>query len=516
MTVTPASFLPTLLDLLGPPRPLEEGQRPDGDFAPRLMIDGEVRDAADDGTFDNLNPATGETIGAVADGTSADLQAAVGAARRAFGQTRWRHDCDLRAKCLGQLHESLARHAAELRRALVLEIGCPVRLANGVQVDEAIEKFAFFVAAARSGGEEVHLADASSGGLRSIRRIAREPIGVVGAVTPWNIPLDISLAKIGGALAAGNAVVHKPAPDSPWTAAIVGRLVAEETDIPAGIFNVVMSSDHTLGAALTADPRVDAITFTGSTATGRRVMAAAAEEIKRVHLELGGKSPNLILDDVDFERVVPVAAALGCFNAGESCILPSRLLVPEAQLDRCIDLAAAGMNAVTVGDPLSVDTFMGPLINATHRERVLAAIEDGLGAGGEVVTGGGTPPHLDAGFYVEPTLIAGACPDSALIQQEIFGPVVCVQSYRDLDEALALANGTPFGLAAYVWSGDVDRAQGVARELRAGMVGINGGQFTGAEMPFGGVGQSGIGREWGALGVEEFQEVKTIATGVAR
>ncbi|UOY02262.1 aldehyde dehydrogenase family protein [Blastococcus sp. PRF04-17] len=289
------------------------------------------------------------------------------------------------------------------------------------------------------------------------------------------------------------------------------RLVAEETDIPAGVLNVVHSSDHSLGAQLTADPRVDAISFTGSTATGRKVMAAAADQLKRVHLELGGKSPSIVLDDADLERVVPLAAALGCFNAGQSCILPSRLLVPAARLEECLELAAFGMASVPVGDPFDESTFMGPLVSATHRDRVLAALSSGLEQGGRVVVGGGVHPDFDRGFYVQPTLVASAPEDGSLVQEETFGPIVVVQAYEDVDDAVRIANGTPFGLAGYVWSEDEDRARGVAGRIRAGMIGINGGQFTGGDMPFGGVGASGLGREWGVAGLEEFLELKTVA-----
>lgn len=481
----------------------------------RLLIDGQLVDGASGRRFQKINPATEEPLGEFADATRQDLDTALAAARRAFDETSWRDDHAFRARCLRQLQEAMRAHVDELRHAVVSELGAPIWLVRAVHVDAVIEKVGFLAEMAERAGSVEDLPDTVTGSTRNVRSIVREPVGVVGAITPWNIPVDIPMAKCGGALAAGNTVVLKPAPDTPWSIGIIARLVAEETDIPPGVLNIVTSSDHSLGAALTADPRVDAVSFTGSTATGRKVMAAAAEGIKRVHLELGGKSPNIVLDDVDFEQTVPRAAAMATFNAGQSCILPSRLLVPADRFDECVELAAAGLSAVRVGDPTDPETQMGPLISATHLDRVLGMVRDGLRHGGRVVVGGGRHPDVDRGYYVQPTLIVDVAEDHPLVQQEIFGPVLVVQPYTDEDDAVRIANGTPYGLAAYVWSGSVERAEALSRRLRAGMVGINGGDFTGGDMPFGGVGASGIGREWGAAGVEEFQEIKTLSRGYA-
>ena len=513
-STTPAAqqFASFLLDILGPLPEDARGLR--GRVAAgesRMLVDGELVESSSGVRFPNVDPATGEVVGEVSDGTAEDLDRAIGAARRAQDEGRWSSDGAFRRHCLDQFVEAMSRNLDELRLAMVTELGCPVRLATGVQVDPVVEKVQFMAGLADGWQEAVELPDVAAGPMRTVRQILRTPIGVVGAITPWNIPLDIALAKVTGALAAGNSVVLKPAPDTPWTTAVVGRLVAEETDIPAGVLNIVQSSDHSLGARLTADPRVDAISFTGSTATGRKVMAAAAEGLKRVHLELGGKSPSVVLDDANLEQVVPLAAALGCFNAGQSCILPSRLLVPAARLDECLELAAFGMSAVPVGDPFDENVFMGPLVSAAHRDRVLAALAAGLAEGGRVVVGGGPHPDFERGFYVQPTLVADAPEQGSLVQEETFGPIVVVQAYQDLDDAVRLANGTPFGLAGYVWSEDEDRARSVGGRIRAGMIGINGGQFTGGDMPFGGVGASGLGREWGVAGLEEFLELKTVA-----
>jgi aldehyde dehydrogenase (NAD+) len=505
-------FPAQLLDLLGPLPADAAGIR--GRVArgeSRMLIDGELVESSTGATFPNVNPATEEVVGQVADGTAEDLDRAIAAARRAQDEGSWARDGALRKHCLDQFVDAMSRNLDELRLAMVTELGCPVRLATGVQVDPVVDKVRFMAGLADGWQQATELPEVAAGPMRTLRQILRTPIGVVGAITPWNIPLDIALAKVTGALAAGNSVVLKPAPDTPWTTALIGRMVAEETEIPDGVLNVVHSSDHSLGARLTADPRVDAISFTGSTATGRKVMAAAADQLKRVHLELGGKSPSVVLDDANLEQVVPLAAALGCFNAGQSCILPSRLLVPAARLDECLELAAFGMSSVPVGDPLDESAFMGPLVSAAHRDRVLAALASGLEQGGRVVVGGGMHPHFERGFYVQPTLVADAPEHGPLVQEETFGPIVVVQGYEDLEDAIRIANGTPFGLAGYIWSEDEDRARGVAGRIRAGMIGINGGQFTGGDMPFGGVGHSGLGREWGIAGLEEFLELKTVA-----
>jgi aldehyde dehydrogenase (NAD+) len=497
-----------LLDILGPV-PAAADRLPTAELTVehRMLIDGELVSTAC--RFAVIDPATGKSAGEVGDGTGAELDRAVGAARRAFRDSPWRTDPALRARCLRQLQDALRRHAEDLRLAVITELGAPVRLTASVHVDEVIAKLGFLADAALTVTASSYLPDAPPGR----RRVQRVPIGVVAAITPWNIPLDIPLAKVGGALAAGNTVVLKPAPDTPLAINLVGRLIAEQTDIPAGVVNIVASSDHALGKLLVDDPRVDFVSFTGSTATGKAVMAGAAQTLKRVHLELGGKSPNVVLDDVDLERVVPLAAAAACFNAGQSCILPSRLLVPADSYDDCVQLAAAGMAAVSVGDPYSPDTFMGPLVSSAHRDRVHGMVVDGLAEGGRLVCGGA--PIDGPGFFYPPTLIADVERSHPLVQQELFGPVLVIQPYQDEQDAVAAANGTAFGLAGYVWAADRERGERVAAGIEAGMVAINGGSITEADMPFGGVKQSGFGREWGLAGVEEFTEIKTVSRGTS-
>ncbi len=480
--------------------------------APRLLVDGDLVEAADSATFPVVDPSTGEEVGVAADGTAADVERAIAAARRAFDRTAWATDHELRARSLRQLQTAMRDEAETLRRDLVAEIGCVVRMTYGDQLDRPIEKLGFYADLAESYSYEARLGD-DDGPAGSW--LFREPVGVVGAITPWNIPIELDLAKVGAALAAGCTVVLKPSPLSPWSATHLGRLVAERTEMPPGVFNVVSSSSNDVAARLTTDPRVDAVAFTGSTATGKRVMATAAVTVKRVMLELGGKSANVILDDADLEGIVPLAASFACFNAGQSCILPSRLLVPRSRLDECIELAADGLANVPFGDPTDPDVFMGPLITAEQRERVLGYVEQGRADGARLVVGGRAANDRGPGFYVEPTLFADVDPAATIAQEEIFGPVLSLIPYEDDDDAVAIANDTVYGLAGYVWGGDTERAVGVARKLRAGMVAVNGGTFIGADLPFGGRGQSGIGREWGVAGFEEFLELKTVGVGAA-
>ncbi len=497
-----------LLDILGTTEASDYSMtRADHRLEQRMLIDGKLVLSKDGKTFAVIDPASAETLGNVADGGEEELSQAISAARRAFDTTDWSVNHSFRAECLRQLQQAMSKHAKELRLAVMCELGAPLRITRHVHVDRLIDKLGFFAQAAADMAEPVVLDPVAT---TPTRLIVRQAVGVVGAITPWNIPLDIPIAKVCGALAAGNTVVLKPAPDTPSVMNIVGRLIAEETDIPAGVINIVTSSDHALGKRLVEDPRVDVISFTGSTQTGSLVMSGAAPSLKRLHLELGGKSPSIVLDDCDLEKVVPVAAAMGCFNAGQSCILPSRLLVPAKHYKQCVELAAFGMSQVTVGDPFNPDSFMGPMVSRMHMDRVDSMIQQGLAAGGTLVTGGKRIGA--AGFYYAPTLIADVTPDHPLVQNEIFGPAVVIQAYDDDEHAIQLANDVDFGLAAYIWSASEQRAAGLASRLQVGMVSINGGDITAADSPFGGMKKSGFGREWGMAGVEEFTECKVISS----
>ena len=477
----------------------------------RNLIDGKLADSQSGRVFETVNPATEQVLGVVADADSADLDQAIGAARRAFDESRWSGDLSFRLRCLRQLHSAMSSHSEELRDLTVAEVGSPVSLTRSAQLDDPIKSIAWIADAAESYEWERDLGEASPLGINSRRWLVREPVGVVGAITPWNVPHQINLAKIGPALAAGNTVVLKPAPDSPWCATSIGRLVAEETDIPAGVLNIVASSDHSLGVQLVSDSRVDMISFTGSTATGKAVMRGAADTVKKVFLELGGKSAFVILDDADIEMASLVAAYTVCTHAGQGCAITTRLLAPKEIFGDVVSKVAQVMNKLPAGDPTDPRTVCGPLISNKQRERVEKYLAIASQQGGTFVVGGSRPDYPDKGFYIQPTLITGIGNDSVVSQQEIFGPVLVALQFDGEDQALSLADATDYGLSASVWSSDRDRAMNFAKRLRTGTVSVNGGIWYSPDVPFGGYKQSGIGREMGTMGFEEYLEAKSIA-----
>jgi acyl-CoA reductase-like NAD-dependent aldehyde dehydrogenase len=475
----------------------------------RMLIDGELRYTDSGAKFDVIHPASEEVAGQATDGTVADMQRAVGAARRAFDETDWSRDLDFRYHCLTQLHEALDRNKERLRRVLITEVGCPVTV-SGSQIESPIEEVKHWAEHAKNFEYLVDTGvhDTPMGPAR--RKIHYEPIGVVGAITPWNVPFYLNIAETVPALMAGNTVVLKPAQLTPWSGSEYGRIVAEETDIPAGVFNVVVSNANEVGAAVSADPRVDMITFTGSTATGRAILAAGAPTVKKTLLELGGKSAHIVLDDADFNSALPLAAMMACVMSGQSCILPSRILLPRSRYDEGVALLKASMENFPVGDPWAPGNMQGPQISQTQREKVLGLIRSGLDSGARLVTGGGIPENLPTGYYVQPTLLADVDPDAQVAQEEIFGPVLTVTPYDTESDAIAIANNSIYGLSGEVSSGDVDRALSVAKRMRTGNVTINGKSHFGITSPFGGTKQSGLGRRNGDEGYREYLEGKTI------
>ena len=483
---------------------------PDLNGEARNLIDGELVAASHGKTFDNINPATEEVIGQTADGTREDMERAVAAARRAFDETDWATDHGFRKRCLEQLNAALKEAREELRQIVVAEAGSPILLTYQVQVDNYIDAMPYWSDLASSFEYESRMSNVDFMGQSQGRVMRREPVGVVGAITPWNFPLYLNLAKIGPALAAGNTVILKPAPDTPWSATNLGRLVVEKTEIPAGVLNIVASSDHAVGAMLSSDPRVDLVTFTGSTATGRSVMEAASSTVKKIFLELGGKSATIVLDDIDLDAVAPMAGISICTHAGQGCAIPTRVLLPEKTYAEGIDKIAAAMSGVNYGDPLDPANLMGPLVSRKQQERVLSYIEKGREEGARVVIGGGIPSHLEKGFFVEPTLLTDVDPDSTVAQEEIFGPVLCAIPYRDEEDAIRIANNSIYGLSGANWSGDTERALSVARQIRTGTLSVNGAQWFHIDTPFGGYRQSGVGRENGVAGFEEYLETKVI------
>ncbi|MCA8889104.1 MAG: aldehyde dehydrogenase family protein, partial [Parvularculaceae bacterium] len=376
--------------------------------------------------------------------------------------------------------------------------------------DVPIDRLLDFADMAETYPYETPLPDLDFRGMASKRIQRREPMGVVAAIIPWNGPWGSGLGKIGAALAAGNTVILKPSPDAPWAATIIGKLVAEETDFPPGVVNVVTSSDNLMGEVLTTDPGVDFIGFTGSAANGKRVAAAASATLKRLLLELGGKSAYIVLESANVEEEAAKAAKLICTNAGQGCVARSRLLLPESQYEAGVAAAAKAMSEITYGDPKDPNNYMNPLVSAHHRKRVLEMIEHARADGNRIVSGGKIPPSLPKGYYVEPTLIADVKPDDYIAQEEVFGPVLAVIAYKDEDDAVRIANNSKYGLSASISAATEDEALDVAARLRTGTISVNGGVWMHMDVPFGGYKESGIGRQFGVQGFETYLETKVI------
>jgi len=481
----------------------------------RNLIDGRLVGASNGTTFPNINPATEEVIGVTADGTRDDMDRAIAAARRAFDETDWSTNQAFRRKCLTQLHQALVAAKDEIRELVIAETGSPIMLAYTVQCDQSIDWLPFYADLTESYVFEQPMSDMSFMGMVSRRMIRREPAGVVGAITPWNFPLYLNICKLGPALAAGCTMVLKPAPDTPWSATVLGRAIAEHTDIPPGVVNVVASTDHLLGEMLATDPRVDVVTFTGSTATGRRVMANAAATVKKVFLELGGKSATIMLDDVDLASALSQIGSV-CTHAGQGCALTTRLLLPRSKYAEGVEIATEAFRKFKYGDPMNPAHLMGPVVSERQRERVLGYIAKAKQEGAKLAVGGGVPKDLPKGYYVEPTLFVDVDPKSTLAQEEVFGPVLAVIPYEDDDDAVRIANDSIYGLSGAVASASEERALAVARRIRTGTLAINGAMWFAVDTPFGGYRQSGVGRENGIAGFEEYLETKVIGLPPAR
>lgn len=481
----------------------------------RMLIDGALTESASGRRFDNINPATEEVLGPVADGDREDMDRAIASARRAFDETDWATNHAFRQKCLRQLQVALEAEREEIRAELVAEVGCPVLITYGPQLDAPLEDGLLWPAAAIDTFEwERDLPTGTAFGMRSWRKVVKEPAGVVGAIVPWNFPFEVTLQKVGQALATGNTLIVKPAPDTPWNATRLGRLVAEKTDIPAGVVNVVTASDHLIGEQLVTDPRVDLISFTGSTATGRRIFEKGAATMKRLFLELGGKSADIVLDDADFEAKLP-SSAFVCMHGGQGCAMLTRLLLPRSRYEEGLALVEAGFKTITYGDPTDPGVVQGPQISAKQRDRVLGYIDKGVSEGARLVLGGGRPKDMAKGYYVEPTLFADVDNSMTIAREEIFGPVLVVIPFDDDEDAVRIANDNDYGLNGSVSSASEERALAVARRIRAGNVGVNGGIFYGADAPFGGYKASGLGRQNGIEGFQQYLETKTLS-GPAR
>lgn len=479
----------------------------------RLFINGELRPAEQGREYDNISPVTEQTIGVAADASLSDADAALVAARKAFDESEWATDPQLRVKCLRQFVEGMNQHIDDLRAATAAETGATQFFVNGPQCDGPVGMASWPIDYLEQFQWEREIGEAEVMGITSRRIVRKEAAGVVAAISPWNFPIQINLAKCMPALAAGCTVVLKSAPDTPWTASLLGRIAAQ-TDMPAGVFNVLTASDPAeIGDFLTRDPRVDVVSFTGSTAIGKHVMKNAADTVKKVFLELGGKSAMVVLEDADLGSALFGALSV-CAHSGQGCAITTRCLVPRSKLAEAESLLEAYFAGMTIGSEDTSGEMAGPLINARQYKRVLSYIEKGKAEGAKLIVGGGRPAHCESGFYVEPTVFSEVSNDMTIAREEIFGPVLALMPYDDEAEALRIANDSDYGLSGAVYAATEERALAFARRMRTGTVNINGGNFLGPDAPFGGYKQSGIGREMGPEGFEEYLETKTMAIAV--
>jgi aldehyde dehydrogenase (NAD+) len=477
----------------------------------RMLIDGALVPATGGATFENVSPSTEEILGVAADATVEDARRAIGAARRAFDTTEWSRDHALRVRCLRQLEQALRDNLEPLRAILVNEVGAPVSSTSGPQLEAPIDVVSWYADLVEGFDFVEDLGERDTFAGRHHRWIEKEAAGVVAAIAAYNYPIQLALAKLSPALAAGCTVVLKGAPDTPWATLALGKLIAEATDFPPGVVNVITSSDVAVGVELTTHPDVDVVSFTGSTPVGRSIMAAASATVKRVFLELGGKSAFVLLDDGDAAMAAMFCSYAAISHSGQGCAITSRLVVPRARYDEAVDVARTTLAGMAYGDPADPANMMGPLINARQREKVAGYVDRAIADGAKAVVGGRMPEHLPRGYFYEPTLLVGADENSAVAQDELFGPVLVVLAHDGDDDAVRIANNSIFGLSGAVMSGDRERALGVARRIRAGTLSVNGGVYYGPDAPFGGYKQSGIGREMGAAGLNEFLELKTLA-----
>lgn len=465
----------------------------------KLYIDGQWVDSSGTGVIDVIDATKESVLGRIPEGTATDVDRAVAAARRAF-QNWSTTSRDHRADLLDRLRVNLESRQLEIAETITAEVGTPRRIAERIQAALPLTDIAFYVDLIREPQNEERVGNSV---------IVRDPVGVVGCVTPWNYPLHQVTCKLAPALAAGCTVVLKPSEIAPLTAFLLMDAV-HEAGFPRGVINLVTGFGDTVGEALAAHPDVDAISFTGSVETGARVAATAAASIKRVTLELGGKSANVILDDADLETAIKVGVANAFLNGGQTCTAWTRLLVPAERNEEALELARSFAETYQPGDPSNPQTKLGPLASEQQRTRVRQYIATGLAEGARLVTGGvEVPEGCATGYFVAPTVFGDVDPDSTLAQEEIFGPVLAVIPYNDEDDALAIANNSSYGLHGAVWSADEQRAVSFARRVRTGQIDVNGAPYNPAA-PFGGVKKSGIGRELGREGLVEFQEIKSI------
>ncbi len=478
----------------------------------KLFIDGKLCDAKGGRTFDIIGPWTGVPVGKAADATVVDVDAAIAAARRAFDESDWSTNTELRFALVSKLYDLFDANRGRLADLARQEAGAAIGAVGRAHVDMALAGWKDYLAVFPNVKWETKYPPRTSYGFESQRMAVHEAVGVVAAITPWNVPLYVNVGKVVAALLAGCTVILKPAPNTPGMGSIFGELAAE-AGFPAGVINVVFGSDPALaGEMLVQDPRVDLISFTGSTGVGKRIMEQGAATLKRVFLELGGKSAKIVLDDAtDF--AMECATAMLVFHAGQGCAVQSRLLVPKSRYEEAKAIlkhayANFGENWGEFDNPAHI---MGPVVSARQHERVLSYIEIGLKEGATLISGGKARPDKGGGYFIEPTCFADVTNDMRIAQEEIFGPVLVVIPFEDDEDAIRIANESDYGLGGGVASASLERAMHVARKVRTGTMSVNGGMSIAGDIPFGGYKASGIGREWGVEGIEEYLETKLIA-----
>ncbi len=470
-----------------------------------FFIGGEFRPASGGDVIEVVSPSTEEAIGVVPDGTTSDVDSAVAAARTAFddpaGWSRW--SPERRAEALERFATALDARGEEIARAVTSENGMPWQLSTAVEAVFPGLLLRYYSGVATEQVREEH----RPGMLGGVTIVSRGPVGVVAAIVPWNVPVALTFMKVAPALAAGCTVVLKPAPETVLNAYVIAQ-AAIDSGLPAGVLNIVQGGRE-LGAYLVSHPNVYKVAFTGSTAAGRAIAAECGRLLRPVSLELGGKSAAIVLDDATLEKSVEELFGATLFNSGQTCWLNSRVLAPRSRYDDVLEVVGGLLGSVSVGDPFDPATQIGPMTSARQRDRVEGYIAKGKAEGARVVTGGGRPKGLDRGYFVEPTVFADVAPDSTIAVEEIFGPVLSVIPYDTVDEAIAIANSSEYGLGGSVWSNDHDHAVEVARRVQSGTIGIN--HYSNEpNAPFGGIKASGLGRELGPEGMVGYQVIKSI------
>ena len=465
----------------------------------KIFIGGEWVEPSGSERLEVINSTTEEVMGTIPGCSAEDADRAARAAREAFDS--WSQTPrEERAGYLAAIAAGLGERSEEIAATISQELGMPLKLSQMIQVGLPTAQIGSMPQLMEEVAWEEEIGNS---------RVLREAVGVVGAITPWNYPLNQIAAKVGPALAAGCTVVLKPSEIVPLNAFLLAEVI-EAAGLPAGVFNLVTGTGPVVGEAIAGHPEVDMVSFTGSTRAGQRVSELASQTVKPVAMELGGKSPNVILDDADLSRAVPDGVAKCFLNSGQTCSALTRMLVPREKLAEAEEIAAATAAAFTPGDPFEESTRLGPLVSDTQRQRVRGYIEKGVAEGAKLVAGGAEPPvGLDRGYFVRPTVFSEVAPEMTIAQEEIFGPVLAIQPYDSEEDAIRIANDSQYGLAGGVWSGDQDRAIAVAKRIRTGQIEINGGMFN-PLAPFGGYGQSGHGRENGRYGLEEMLQVKSL------